>query len=304
MYFSIACFVIAAIALSTTIGAWAYISDLVLWKRLAVSGISGALIMTSLVAGILWVNGRHGLAIEDENKALRFSAHIAARLVIDSWFTGMDPTVHIGIENIGELQIDQITGGYSNPEVNEAELDPSVFPRTLPPRGKLSIPVAPLNGLNKYRTLSFNLSYTTVAQRGDRNHFSSRYRFLIPQTIVLPSGQSIDPEQWEEITGEVKNKDSIQAAIEQFARPQGTIFLVIPEIGPDKQSPNVVSIGNNYRQFVFDTRFRTVTFKSRLLPARQGTFTPAGVHIVVLSWDDHMAQADLRIDRHKITQHD
>jgi hypothetical protein len=59
MYFAIACFVFSAVALSATIGAWAYISEALLWKRLLLSGISGALIMVCLVLGIEWATGRH-----------------------------------------------------------------------------------------------------------------------------------------------------------------------------------------------------------------------------------------------------
>jgi hypothetical protein len=69
MHFSIVCFVVSAVALLATVGAWAYFLDARQWIRVLVASISGALVMGCLVSGISWVRGRHEDTVESVGSA-------------------------------------------------------------------------------------------------------------------------------------------------------------------------------------------------------------------------------------------
>jgi hypothetical protein len=227
--------------------------------------------------------------------------HIATRLVIDS--VGRSELVfHLGLENIGRFQVNNIKCAYNTGEMVSNELIPFI-PRTLPPGGHLSVQGLPITGLKKYKTLFVDLAYEGAPSEV-LSAFTSRYRFSLPPGDLKP--QTIDPDEWEEFTGNLAFDQNLEIIKKGLGASQGTLMLALPEHTTDGR-PNVVLMFNSDRRFVFDPISQTVFFQtafaSRQTKAIRQQFRPTqnGLHIVTFTWDEQSV-ADLYIEGVKVSR--
>ena len=192
--------------------------------------------------------------------------HIAPTLVIDTVGTS-ELAFHIGLENIGKFQVNNIRCAYGTHEMVSTEPVPFVQ-RTLPPRGRLSVQGLPITGLKKDGTLFVDLAYDG-APNGVLSSFTSRYRFSLPPKSLEP--QTIDPDEWEEFTGDLGYNQNLEMVRKGFNAPIGTLFLAVPERQQGGR-PNIVLMFNDVRRFMFDPISQTVFFQTAFVSGQTKQF--------------------------------
>jgi hypothetical protein len=245
-------------------------------------------------AGVHWVQGLRPKSRVDAVQPILATPHLAVQLIVDSWSAKGDGTFHLTVENIGEVQVDGILGRYRSLEMLDAELDAKALPKTLPPRGKLSFDIGPVNDLKRNRILFFDLTYQVTTGEAGQRKFTSRYHFSLPEGSFKPP-YSLDPDQWQEETGNTIEKETKESIQEQMLQPQGTIFIVLPEVNEDG-APNFFAIRNSRRRIEFNPRTRKAVFQVGTTKPVETSFIADRVHVIVVRWSDMDKFADIKVD--------
>jgi hypothetical protein len=215
-------------------------------------------------------------------------ADIFTTLTIDSVKQGK-VKYHVEIKN-GQVPV-TITSITSRTEHFFQHEEGPYIPKNLRPGENLSI-TGDVMGValpaDKSTNLAVRIGYDAEI-KGVRKGFVSGYRFFIdhppsPRTL-LPFSVSHDSEE--------QSVDQARAeAANRFALPEATVFLVLPEKKLEDGTPNIITVGNAERRFIFNPEIREVQFESRAqsgrlmrvrLPLPQ-TNHPQGLHSIILLW--------------------
>jgi hypothetical protein len=162
-----------------------------------------------------------------------------------------------------------------------------IEPRDMQPHDKLSIPIRFYKATPQERGLRVSVAYEAKL-RGAFVHCLASYGFMWgdntpPGTVISPHSSQLEERPFDE-------SRSREDTTEGFAGPEGTLALVLPELGEDG-TPNVFQIGNPSRHFLFDMGSLTARFETMNLPQGPqgilGRISPGSSsnHLVILSWN-------------------
>ena len=214
--------------------------------------------------------------------------YISPKLVIEAIVEGK-VKFHLQILNIGKLPANNIRASLVNDKFLDVEREPPVI-RTLPPGGQMAIPyygsIIRTEDINRFMVKIFYNSDVN----GSKKEFLSKYDFLVRVGESAP--QTLDPIGWVEREGgfEEERQEEDARAVSQFAKTQGTVFLVLEQFNEDG-TPNVVGYANNSRTFLFDPMSRLVTFKFQKIDGQWASLEfplfniNDGKHVIAISWD-------------------
>jgi hypothetical protein len=208
--------------------------------------------------------------------------HIRVELTINST-SGDDVVFDLNLTNIGGQPVSELRIGMKSAQVFDYEPNPGV-PRQIPPGGTMSARGIMANGLAKSRELSVFLTYKT-----DRGTFSSSYKFDF-KGVLLRGNDTFNPAEWQESTGDILAAESKGLAESTFAGPVGMMFFRFPEIRPDTQSQNNISLFTDGKKLLVDIENRLVSFWVRSPSGKEWTvdlkIKPQPHHNLVVSWDE------------------
>ncbi len=226
------------------------------------------------------------------------SPQLRLELIVDR-VRAKDADFRFVATNIGLLDTTVIAWRYSiNGEMTAGERPGDLIKREIPPAGRLTLFGLPINDLVKIRNVSVEVEYVSNID-GVNSTFKSLYRFMVPAGQI--EGKSIDPIESARATGTIVRPAQEAALIQQFSKPTGTVYFIIPEKHADG-SPNRAEIRNAEKYFLYDPSKKQVLFGIRY---PDGRFQHAlgitkdnekGAHLISFSWDDAKASMILRVD--------
>ena len=230
-----------------------------------------------LLAMLIWVDA------EQQQKTPE-RADILVTLVIDT-VRGSAITFHLEIEN-GPIRIQDIRTRIRTPEFIGSEIV-TPTPRVLAPKGKLSIhrPIAILHP-ERHNSLMVYIAYRAILHHQWKDLWLT-CRFLVGPEVkpgtYYPDGIN---------TGEgplaFKQETENIDLPARFAEPQGSWFVVLPEVNRDGKF-NFCSIRNEHRAFVFDPESRNVVFQTRVgdgavMLSVEMEQSNSALHVIAIVW--------------------
>lgn len=235
-----------------------------------------------LIEGVRLVENRKR---DEDTPAPLVQPQVFTRLVIDA-VTSKKVSYHLQIEN-GPLPIKNIRV-VSNTE-KFAYAENQTLPRMVPPNKEIRISGLPaVLEPRQYTNLTVRVAFTAEIDGIDKD-FVARFRYLVGPDDL--KAQIIDPEFSETKEGRLdpQEQDAVVDLAQQFSKPEGTIFIALPETREGK--PNIVGHQNDQRRFLYDPVSRKVSFETRTKSGRLVKLEqpmPAlkeSAHRVLISWN-------------------
>jgi hypothetical protein len=230
-----------------------------------------------LIWMLIWVDA-------EEQKTNPERADIHATLVIDS-VENETVQYHLEIEN-GPIRIRDIKTRVKTPHFSGSEIM-TPMPRLLVANAKLSVlgPPAVIRP-GSYNNLLVNVAYNATVHHEEKQLWST-FQFLIGPD-VKPG--TVNPEGVNSGEGHLAFEEDAKN-IEfpaRFAEPVGGFAVVLPEVSPNGK-PNICSISNEHRAFLFDPEARVVIFEIKIgdwyAALSLKLEDTSSVHVVMIQWN-------------------